>query len=488
MTTSDQTRLQSRAVRGGLAMAAGQISKTVIQFASLVVLARMLAPTDFGLVAMATAVVGITSVISDFGLSMSIVRTPSLSRSVRDQIFYVNVGVAIGVASAVLLAAPLVASLYGEPRLESVTRWLALTALLSGIAPQYRAELARAHRFRELATVDGLSQLGGLVAAVVAAANGAGYWTVVLQQGTAAGFLMLILIAMTRYVPITRPGFRGIGPHLIFGASALAVQSTNYIAVNAAPIAVGRLIGAASAGLYSRSFQLISFPLVQLAAPLTRVVVPLLAQVETTDQLVRAARRIQMALACTLLPLVVFLLVGGEPLVVVLFGDPWRPAGTLTQILAIGGIYQTLGYVNYWLFVHIGRLGTLWLLETGVWVAIVPLYFAFGHLGAPIIAAVYAVGLLLNWLVVGTIGLRILHLPVAEFMVPSLRRLGVVILVATCGISGRQWAVACEVSPFWTVVASSLAALVPLPLLACSARFRRELLCFSDVMLSVVRR
>ncbi|MBO0681410.1 lipopolysaccharide biosynthesis protein [Mycolicibacterium sp. S2-37] len=488
MTSPDGSSLQGTAVRGGFAVIIGQVVRTLIQLAGLILLARLLTPVDFGLVAMVTSVIGITSVLSDFGLSMAIMRETDIPRTIRDGLFYINTLLAFTTAGCVWLSAPLIAAFYDEPRLEDVTRWLAAFVCISGLAPQFRAELARKHKFRALASVDPIAQGVALVAACVAAIRGAGYWAVVIQQGVAAVVLIMVLALLSRYVPRSRPNLRGVKEHVSLGATSLGIDVTNYAAVYAAPAAVGQALGAAAVGLYNRAFQLVAFPLVQLAGPLTRVVVPILAHVEDGPKLVAAAKRVQLAMAYALLPFLAFIIVGGADLVDVLFGPDWRSSGRIAQILAAGGVFQIFGYVNYWLYTRRGRLGLLWLLDASVWIPITALYFVFNAEGAEWIAALYAASLVLNWLVSTLIGLPRMGLPAWEFLRPSLRRLVYLLPVVAAGLivseilAHRGWSAGGTLA---TATASSLAVVAVLVLVP---GFRGESREFLGIFASLRRR
>lgn len=466
----------------------GQVLRTLIQLVGLILLARLLTPVDFGLVAMVTAVIGVTSVLSDFGLSMAIMREAKLEPAVRDALFYISVVLAVSTAALVWLAAPLIAGFYGEPLLEDVTKWLAATVCISGLAPQFRAELARTHKFVALASVDTVAQGAALVAACVAALRGAGYWAVVIQQATAAVALVLLLVVLSRYVPRSRPTLRGVKSHVSLGASSLGIDVTNYAAVYAAPAAVGQALGAAAVGLYSRAFQLVAFPLVQLAGPLTRVVVPILAHVPEGPELVAAAKRVQMVMAYALLPFLALIIVGGADLIEVLFGREWRPSGHLAQILAVGGLFQIFGYVNYWLFTRKGRLGLLWALDASVWVPITATYFIFNTRGTAWIAALYALSLLLNWLVSTTIGLPRLGLPAKDFLLPSLKRLILLLPVVAVGLAVSEVLTRSGWQAIWVLVVVTIASLAVVAALALVPSFRNEVREFLRVLGNVRKR
>ncbi|MBB3605036.1 PST family polysaccharide transporter [Mycolicibacterium sp. BK556] len=488
MTSPDSGSLQGTAVRGGAAVMLGQVARTVIQLIGLILLARLLSPADFGLVAMVTSIIGVTSVLSDFGLSLAIMRDANLERAIRDSLFYISVVMAVVTAGLVWLAAPLIADFYSEPRLEEVTRWLAASICIAGLAPQFRAELARTLKFGALASVDTIAQGVALVAACIAAIRGAGYWAVVIQQGTAAVVLVMLLVVLSRYAPRSRPTLRGVKEHVTLGATSLGIDVTNYAAVYAAPTAVGHALGAAAVGLYSRAFQLVAFPLVQLAGPLTRVIVPVLSRVDSGPALVAAAKRVQLAMAYALLPFLVFIIVGGADLIEIMFGPVWRPSGQLAQILAVGGIFQIFGYVNYWLFTHKGRLGFLWALDASVWVPITAMYFIFNTRGAEWVASLYALSLVLNWLVSTTIGLPRLGFPAREFLLPSLKRLVYLIPVVAIGLVVSEVLTRVGWHAIWVLTATTVSSLAVVAGLLLVPNFRSEMREFLAVLGNVRKR
>ena len=126
----------------------------------------------------------------------------------------------------------------------------------------------------------------------------------------------------------------------------------------------------------------------------------------TNDQdLVRVAQRIQLMMTYLLLPMLTLIAVGGEALIALLFGPSWVAAGPVLQVLAIGGVFQVLGYVHYWLFIQKNRLAILWYFELATWSVIVPTYFIVGSRGMVAIALLYACGLVCNWALVGRFGI-----------------------------------------------------------------------------------
>ena len=124
----------------------------------MVVLARLLTPSDFGLVAMVTAVIGVAQLIRDFGLSLAAVRAPTLSREERDNLFWANFLMGLGCTIVIIVATPLIVAIYGQPRLTPIVLSLSIVFTFSGITTQYRANLSRELRFKALGLSDIIAQ------------------------------------------------------------------------------------------------------------------------------------------------------------------------------------------------------------------------------------------------------------------------------------------------------------------------------------------
>src|SRR5829696_6310068 len=135
--------LGRRAARGALVTLAGQAARIVVQLASVVILARLLDPGDYGVLAMVLAVVGVGEIFRDFGLSSAAVQAKDLTVAQRDNLFWINTAIGVVLAVLVFASAVPLAVLYDEPVLRDVTRVLAVTFVLNGLATQFRADLVR---------------------------------------------------------------------------------------------------------------------------------------------------------------------------------------------------------------------------------------------------------------------------------------------------------------------------------------------------------
>lgn len=352
--------LGARAMRGMAVSAAGQLGRAVIQFGSVAVLARLLSPSDYGLVAMVLVVIGIGEILREAGLSSAAIQAPSLSAEERDNLFWVNTGLGLVLGAALALGAPLVAMAYGRPELTDLARVLALTFVLNGATAQFRAGFTRAMRFSTLVSIDLTSQISGIVVAIALAASGAGMWALAAQQITAAAVMLVMSSLRAGWFP--RPWHRGVGVKrfLEFGGHLAASQLIGYAANNADNLVIGIRLGPSPLGLYSRAFQLLMQSYNMAREPLSRVAIPVFARLqeeqERYDQLVVRAQLMLGYLVAGALSLVVGM---ADPAVLVLLGERWSAAGPILAALAASAVFMTLAFVGYWVYVSRGLTADL---------------------------------------------------------------------------------------------------------------------------------
>jgi O-antigen/teichoic acid export membrane protein len=384
--------------RGALVTLLGQWAKFMVQIVSIAALSRLLGPEVLGKYAMIIAVAGIATVISDFGLSLAAIREKNLTQNQQSNLFWLNVAVGAIATCVVYLSAGLTAAIYGDESLVPVVQLLACIFVLNGLAAQFRAWHNRKLRFRVLAVADVTSQLGGLFVGVLAAASGFGVWSLAWQQIAAAAIALVIPVAAARWWP-SLPSRHDPFLHIVsFGTSTTITQVMNYASSNVDSVMIGRIWGASTVGVYSRAFQLFALPLQQLAAPITRVALPVLAAAESHDQFRRRLIRGHRALSYVLLGAIAYLAGAAEPIVNLLLGPGWSDASTYLRILAIGGVFQALGYVYYWACLAKAKMRTLMLCEAGGRTVMVSLIVLLVSLGPAYVALGYTLGLFSIWI------------------------------------------------------------------------------------------
>ena len=397
----------SRPVGRNAAIAiSSQWGRFAVQVLSLILFSRLLGPAALGVVAMATAVVGLAGVVGDFGLSLAATQASTLTRGQKSNLFWINTAVGALVAVAVFGASPLIGTLYARPEVASVARWLAVGFLVSGLAVQYRVELTRSERFGFLGLSETVSQLVGLGLGLAVAIEFNTYWAIVVQQLAGGAVLLGVLASGTGWTP-TRPR-RGeaMRPLLQFGRNTFAAQIVTFVGGNIDNVVVGRFWGQVDLGYYSRAYQLAYTPGQQLASPLTRVVLPRLAsQANDLARLVRSTKRAQLAIVYSVGALLALLASSANIAVPLVLGADWRPAVPLVQILSVSSILTIMTYSSYWLLLARGETTVLFRTELLSKSVMAVLIVLAGGRGARWVAAAVAVGSLLLLLSYGTFGL-----------------------------------------------------------------------------------
>ena len=206
--------LKGRTISSGFVTVFAQGIQIALNLVSVMVLARLLAPQDFGLVAMVTTITGFLRVFNDAGLSTATVQREGITHAQVSNLFWTNVAVG-GMATLILAAsAPAIAWFYREPRLVSITLALCITFLLTSSAVQHLAVLKRQMHFRTIAFIQVSSMASGILMGIAMAWLNFGYWSLVGMQlctPAAAFFLTWGASHWRPQLPTRRSGMRSSG-------------------------------------------------------------------------------------------------------------------------------------------------------------------------------------------------------------------------------------------------------------------------------------
>lgn len=351
-----QADLKGRSVRGGLLSLTAQGAQFLLQTISIVVLARLLTPADFGMVAMVTAVTGLASGFADLGLSEATIQSKEIRHDQVSTLFWINVAIGLVLMLVTVALAPVLAWLYGEPRLAGITFLLSLTFLISGLRVQHDALLKRQMRFSSLAIRDVASYAISVPVAVTMAWQGAGYWALVAFPLTANSIQMAISWLMVNWRPGLPRRHTKVGSMVVFGGNLAASYVMMNLNRSAGNVLIGWFWGAGPLGLYSRAYNLLMLPVRQLNVPVARVAIPAFSRLQDDEE--RYARYYLGATSLIMwigAPLFGFLFVAAEPVIVLTLGDQWRESAPVFQILAISALAQLLFESTVWLFVSRGQ-------------------------------------------------------------------------------------------------------------------------------------
>jgi PST family polysaccharide transporter len=392
--------LSRRSAHGALVTVGARGVKIAVNFAVIAVLARVIAPHDFGLVAMAAVVFAFVDAFRDFGLSQATVQRDQITPGQVSTLFWVNVALGALLAATAAAAAPLIAAFYGEPALTGIVRWLALGMFASSLSVQHVALLRRQLRFGTIAAIELAAEMAGLAVALGGALDGWGYWALVAQRLAAALVMAASAWTFCSWTPSRprRADAAGSRALLRFGGNVAGFGMLSLLARTADQMLIGWAWGAVPLGFYERSYRLIMVPITYVNAPLAAVAIPTLCRLaQAADSYRRAYLTAVRAIAAVTMPVAALLIGASDWVIAVVFGPAWSASAPILAFLGIAALIQPVANTTGWLFVSQDRTGEMlrWgAIGTALSVAAVVGGLPFGAVG---VAASYAVtGLLIR--------------------------------------------------------------------------------------------
>jgi O-antigen/teichoic acid export membrane protein len=334
--------LTHRALDGMIWVAWGNSAMAVLKVVVLVLLTRLLSPTDFGLLGAALVVIGFSLNFSQLGLGPALVQRPALEPRHISTAFVASTGLGILVGALVWLMAPQIARFFRMEGLTSVVRWLALVFPITGVAAVSDSLLQREMRFRLMANRDIVAYgVGYGAVGIVLALLGWGVWALVVAQLTQVSIRSVILLRAGPPLLSARPTWASFLELMEYGVGQSAARLGVIVANQADNLVTGRWLGAVALGLYSRAYQLMSVPTSLLGDVIDKVLFPTMARVQDDSR--RLGSAYLQGVACiglVTLPVGVVAAVLAPELVAVAFGSRWQGLVPAFQVLILGMMFR----------------------------------------------------------------------------------------------------------------------------------------------------
>jgi len=377
MTVTDD--LRKRTIRAGMTKMTAQAANFLIRLGSMMVLARLLDPKDYGLIAMVTTVTAVLGLFRDFGLSSASVQRATITREQTSTLFWINVLLG-GILTIVALAlAPAVSAFYHEPRLLWIMNVLAIGFLFNGAGVQHSAMLQREMRFTTLVSIDLFSLVVGIAIAIGMAMAGYEYWALVASAVSGPVTSTLALWLATEWVPSSPQRGIGIRAMMRFGGAVTLNGLIWTVATGFDKILLGRYWGPDAIGIYYNASQLNRIPIDNLNSALGDVAFSALSRVQhDPERFKRYFLKGYTLIVALTLPITIVCGVFADDVIAILLGSKWTGAADIFRILAPTILAFAIANPLGWL------LNALGLVERGLKIAVV---------FAPLLIAGYVVGL-----------------------------------------------------------------------------------------------
>jgi O-antigen/teichoic acid export membrane protein len=328
------------------------IGRSALSVASTAVLARLLSPGDYGLLAMVATVTVMAQAISDFGLSWATVQRERLERNQIDALFFINCGFGFVLTVLCCLSAPRVATFYHRPELTKIVIAASGTLFLSAIAVQPNALLLRQMKLRELSLCALCSLLISSAVTITLAWQGFGYWALVVQLLLQQAIITALSFPISGYYPRFPLNLLDVGSILKFGGYSAAYGIVNYFARNLDNVLIGRFWGAILLGYYSRAYFMMTLPGMLVIGVFSGMLIPALASlrkepVRMESAYLRALRLITVV-GCSF---AVGLAVTAPEIVEFVYGPKWHAVVPILLWLSAASILQPIQNTSQWLYI-----------------------------------------------------------------------------------------------------------------------------------------
>jgi len=328
----------------------------VSQFVITAVLARLLAPSDFGLIGMATVFTGFALIFGELGIGGAIIQKQDLREEHCSSAFWLNVLIGLLLTGLFILLSPLIASFFETPELRMIVVILSLNFILSSFAVVQQAILTKAMQFRALMVRDlGAVILSGIVG-VACAIRGLGVWSLVAQTLTYTVANNLFLWHFSHWRPRFTFSRAAIGDIFRFSANMTGFQFVNYFARNLDHLVVGKFLGAQALGYYTLAYKLMMLPMQNSTWVINKVMFPAFSRIQ--DQLEKVREnylKLLKAVALLVFPGMALFHVLASDLVPLVYGDQWQPAVALIEILCFCGMAQSISSLGGVIYLSRGR-------------------------------------------------------------------------------------------------------------------------------------
>jgi len=385
--------LGRRTAHGGIIAIAAQPIRMVIQFIVTAILARLLAPEAFGLVAMATAVTGLVALFSELGLTSATIQRAHIDQNTVSGLFFIGLGISVLLMPMVCALAPLAAWFFKDARVTGLIVVLSVSFPLAALGSQHTALLLRSMRWMTLQWT-GLAghAAGGLAGILVAWKTDLGYWALVVTALVANIVTLSLIWTACPWRPSLVTDWRDARSSLHFGAYLAGFSIVNFFHRQLDNVIVGWRFGAAELGYYSRGYQLMLLPLNLFNGPLSAAIEPSLSRLQNEPARWRQAFLDALGLVMFLGAGVAACLIAvSGPLITTIYGPGWERSATIFQWLAVSIFAGVPMNASGWIYLSLGRTRRMFIWSL-FFVPIVGLGFFLAIPYGPVgIAASYAI-------------------------------------------------------------------------------------------------
>lgn len=330
--------------------------KQFITFIIGIILARLLTPEDFGLIAMIVVFTGFANLFTDFGFGSAIIYEQSEDQELLSSIFWIVISVGFLLTTCGILLSPLIAYFYQNSILKPLTMLLCLNFIFNSLNSIPNSILQKNFKFRELANISiSTTVIGGLIG-IYLAIKGYGVWSLALSTVIGSLTNSIFLLINCKWRPTFTFNYQKLQKVLSFGSNLVGHRIINYWARNIDNLLIGKYIGASSLGIYNRAYNLMRLPVQQISQVLSRAMFSSFSKIKDDKLLIKEIYLKSISIiALVSFPLMLGLLAISDMFIISLYGEKWKDVIPIIKIFCIIGLTHSIETTTGWIYLSQGK-------------------------------------------------------------------------------------------------------------------------------------
>lgn len=350
-------------------LALAQFGKVGIQLVSMTVLARLLEPKYYGIMAVSQSVVVLASLFRNLGTTTALIQAQDVSEEMKQTAFWISVSMGGLLFFVLMLLAYPAAQYFREPVLTWVLMLMAVTFPVTAASAVHGTMLEREGRFQEVTFIEVSTQFLNLILSVALALGGAGIYSLAVPPVVTAFVASAYFVRQYRWKPKKGVSFAAVAGLAGFSANVTGFNLINYFSRNADTLIIGRVMGVVPLGIYSTAMKLMLFPLQSITYVSNRALFPVLSQAQSEPEVFKRLYLQTVSFVSLItFPMMAGLWVARHEFVLVAYGEKWLPMVGVVAWLAPVGLLQSVNSTTGTVFMAKGRAGLLF--KVGVYSAI----------------------------------------------------------------------------------------------------------------------
>ncbi len=365
-------KLSRKALKAVKWSSISQFSRQIIQYLTTLILANILSPNDFGLIALALVITGFIEIFKDLGTSSALIYLNEVNELLISSIFWFNIILGFFFTLLIFLSSNLISSFFNSEDVVSILRVLSIVFIISGFSILPKTLLERELQFNKLALVEIVSVIVGSSTGIILAYLGFGVWSLIFQI-LANNLVFTILVLINKKIkPVAKISFKSLKSVSNYSLNLIGYNVFNYFVRNADYMLIGKYLGENQLGNYYLAYKIMLYPLQSITVVVSRVMFPIFSRLKNDiNKFRKVYLRTTHIIAFFTFPMIIGMMVVSKYFVFTFFSHSWDTTllSNLIIILAPVGLIQSLSATTGSIYMATGK--TNWMFGWGVFSGII---------------------------------------------------------------------------------------------------------------------